>query len=167
MLIERLRTAGVVGVAAVFLGGCGGSVEGTPVAELWDPCSIPTATLFGAGIDPAPLSSETNLAGGIADAAFCSYATGSFELTVYSFRSRLEARLSPAEERDEIDVGGRRATRFNRSITPTWVSCIVGFDAPSSSVELEARPDLNTPSDENPCSVATKLANLLLPQLPR
>ncbi|MBY6350871.1 DUF3558 domain-containing protein [Rhodococcoides corynebacterioides] len=140
---------------------------GEPVAELWDPCSIPAEALVGAGVNPTRLGSETNSANGVAEASFCSYATDSFQLTVYSFRSPIEARSSPAEVRDEIDIGDRRATRFSRSITPTWVSCIVGFNARSSSVELEARPDVNAPSDENSCSVATELAQSLLPQLPR
>ncbi|WP_222698820.1 hypothetical protein, partial [Rhodococcoides kroppenstedtii] len=161
-----VRTVGV-GLACALVAGCGGGVVGTPVAELWDPCSISTEALVDAGIDPAPLGSETNPADGVADASFCSYATDSFELTVYSFRSPLESRSSPAEVRDEIGVGDRRAIRFTRSITPTWVSCIIGFDARSSSVELEARPDVIAPSGENSCSVATELAKSLLPQLPR
>ncbi|MDV7195993.1 DUF3558 family protein [Rhodococcus kroppenstedtii] len=167
MLIARLRTVGVTGVAAVLLGGCGGSVKGTPVAELWDPCSIPSNALVGAGIDPAPLGSDKNPASTAAEAAFCTYATDSFDLTVYSFRAPMDARSTPEEAREEIEVGGRGAIRFDRPITPTWVSCIVGIDARSSSVELEARPDIVTPSNEDPCSVATKLTELLLPHLPR
>ncbi|MGN7133713.1 DUF3558 family protein [Rhodococcoides corynebacterioides] len=166
MPTARLRTAGVVGAVALLLGGCGGGVEGTPVAELWDPCSIPSDALRAVGIDPdRPIPGDTAEESHRV-AAFCSYANGWFDFTTYSFETPVESRLSTAQLQDRIELGERAAVRYRTGDPPGPAMCAMAVNVVDGSIEFEVRTGLGQTSQEDPCGVLERTARVLIGYVP-
>ncbi len=137
MLIERLWTVGVVGVAAVLLSGCGGSVEGAPVAELWDPCSLPAEVLEGVGVEPEPQNATTQQQGDY-QWKFCTFELDQWLLTVFSTTTPFDdvAADVRATERQPISIAGEPAVQFLIPEISPIPSCFVSTGRSFGTVQF-------------------------------
>ncbi|WP_315773458.1 hypothetical protein [Rhodococcoides kroppenstedtii] len=164
----RQRTAGVVGVAAVFLGGCGGSVEGTPVAELWDPCSLSAEVLLGLGLFAEPGTSPNEA--GVPDGEWrsCDLGTETQFVTLLSTRLHIsELQSAPrAVGAVPLEISTHRAFQYrvvadNQCVT--FVERSFGAFAVSTADRLadDAVTDLATV-----CSTSLEITRALSDRIP-
>ncbi|MFC7959605.1 DUF3558 family protein [Rhodococcoides kroppenstedtii] len=162
----RQRTAGVVGVAAVFLGGCGGSVEGAPVAELWDPCTIDREPIAALTLRPAPVSADDFSPPG-SEWKTCTwrgdwYFLTAFATTVPATDLGNDARMSQFRE---YTIDGRTIVSFVDSDSPD-TSCSGAVDVRRGAVELNVRTALGDTARRPLCDVAKEAVVAFLPYLP-
>ncbi len=162
----RPRMVGVAGVAAVLIGGCGGSVAGTPVAELWDPCSIPSEALTEAGLDPNAAIPGEQVEGSRRVAAFCTYVDQYFDFTAYSFAQPVEARVPSSSVGDRVLVVDRAAVRYRASSPAGLPTCAIALDAWDGSAEFEVRAGPGREPTDDMCVSLDRIVLLLLPTVP-
>ncbi len=164
----RLRTAGVIGTATVLLGGCGGDVAGTPVAELWDPCSLPAEVLEGAGVEPGvvePRRIETDSETWV----YCSYRAEWALMSVISTTTSFDvvANDGRATERRDVTIGNAPAVVYSIPGSSTLPSCYVTAPRESGSIQIRVTESgVRTPTTDV-CVEALSVAELLLPAIPR
>ena len=163
----RQRTAGVVGVAAVFLGGCGGSVEGTPVAELWDPCDISTVALATLGLGLKPVDSATQSDESF-DWRFCTFENPTGFITLYATERSYDSLVdSPvAENAYAVDLQPAKAVQY---LDPTGPACLTIIDRSfgAALVKASTRYDIvANPSTDELCDRSLSAARAMAPSVP-
>ena len=124
----RKRVATLVAVATM-LAGCGGGVEGSPVAaERWDPCSIPDEAIAATGLDPATKDEGWGEGIEVDDWALCTYKAAAYYLTVKSSSTRtideVRENSSNLEGRD-VQVGERDTYQYKTSVGRFGRTCNV------------------------------------------
>ncbi|MFW0874252.1 hypothetical protein [Rhodococcoides corynebacterioides] len=168
MPTTRLRTAGVVGAVALLLGGCGGGVEGTPVAELWDPCSLSAKALLDIGlfVEQGEMSSQI----GVDDEDWrsCDLGTATQFVTLLSTRLDLsELRSTPrAVGAVPLEIAAQEAFQYrvvadNQCVT--FVERSFGAFAVSTADRLadDAVTDLTTV-----CETSLEITRALIDKIP-
>ncbi|MBY6366584.1 DUF3558 family protein [Rhodococcoides corynebacterioides] len=164
MAVTHLRTAGVVGVAALIVAACGGGVTGTPVAELWDPCSLPTDVLLDAGADPEPLNATTQRQGEN-EWKFCTFKLERAMLTVFATTTPFDdvAADARATERQPTSIAGEPAIQFLLPEIYRTPSCFVSAGRPYGTVQYVVSENLmdKTPVSEV-CARTREIAGAFL-----
>ncbi|WP_072681185.1 DUF3558 family protein [Rhodococcoides corynebacterioides] len=167
MPTTRLRITGVVGAVALLLGGCGGGVEGTPVAELWDPCSISPQPIADLTLRPAPVSADDFLPQG-SEWKTCTWRNDWYFLTAFSATVSAkdlgnDARMS---QRIQYTIDGRTVFSFVDRNSPES-SCSGAIDVRRGAVELNVRTALGEAARRPLCDVAKEAVVAFLPYLPK
>ncbi|MGB7234563.1 MAG: DUF3558 family protein [Rhodococcus sp. (in: high G+C Gram-positive bacteria)] len=137
----RKRVATLVAVATM-LAGCGGGVEGSPVAaERWDPCSIPDEAIQATGLDPVTKDEGWSEGVVVDDWARCEYmeqdASASYALSVLSSvdHTIAEARANSSNRGgSDLEVGGRDAYMYTTESGPGIRDCKIALDVPPGVV---------------------------------
>lgn len=135
--VQRVvRTVGV-GLACALVAGCGGGVVGTPVAELWDPCSLPAEVLEGVGVDPKPQNATTQQQGDN-QWKFCTYELEQLLLTVFSTTTPFDEVAADvrAIERQPISIAGEPAVQFLIPEISPIPSCFVSTGRSFGTVQF-------------------------------
>ncbi len=156
--------AGVVGVVAVLLGGCGGSVEGTPVAELWDPCSLPTDVLLNVGADPEPQNATTRQQSEN-EWKFCTFRLEEAMLTIFATTTPFNVVAADARaiERQPISIAGEPAVQFLLAEIYRTPSCFVSAGRPYGTVQYVVSENLmNRATVSEVCARTRELAGAFL-----
>ncbi|MBY6366586.1 DUF3558 domain-containing protein [Rhodococcoides corynebacterioides] len=166
MATTRSRAAGAIGVAAVLLAACGGGVEGTPVAELWDPCSIRAEALAEAGLDPNGSIPGERIEGSRRVAAFCTYVDRRFDFTAYSFAQPVEVRVPSSVLGDRVVVADHAAVRYRATSPAGLPTCAIALEAWSGSAEFEVRAGPGREPIDDLCAPLDQIVRLLLPTVP-
>lgn len=168
MLSVRQRTVGAVGVAAILVGGCGGGVEGTPVAELWDPCSIPVEALEGVGVKPGAVEPQ-QLQNGPNTWRFCSYIRDWAVLSIISTTTSFEAVASDPRAVDvkPVDLNGTPAVRYVLPESSPLPSCYVSAALSMGVVQFRIAESGITPPTADVCDTAVEVARGLYPETQR
>ncbi|WP_197027741.1 DUF3558 family protein [Rhodococcus sp. UNC23MFCrub1.1] len=154
--------------ALVFCGACSPGVSGEPVAELWDPCTIPSDAIAAAGVNPEYIDSgrfdqDNN------EWRYCSFRQDWFVLTVFSTANPLQE-ISDAVQADnpvEASVNGREALRYTEFAGTLDESCFVSISTTWGSVEFEISEAGTEARTEPLCDVATRYAERLEANSPR
>ncbi|WP_338890605.1 DUF3558 family protein [Rhodococcus sovatensis] len=137
----RKRVATLVAVATM-LAGCGGGVEGSPVAaERWDPCSITPEAIEAAGLDPSYRNEGWGEGLSVPEWARCEYMPPgprpAYALTAMSSIDHTigEARAKSANrEGRDLVVGGRDAYMYKTEFGPAIRDCNIALDVPPGVV---------------------------------
>ncbi len=135
--VQRVvRTVGV-GLACALVAGCGGGVVGTPVAELWDPCSLPAEVLLSVEVEPEPRNATTQQQGDY-QWKFCTFELEQSLLTVFSTTTPFDdvAADVRATERQPIFVAGEPAVQFLVPEISPIPSCFVSTGRSFGTVQF-------------------------------
>ncbi|MGB3772111.1 MAG: DUF3558 family protein [Rhodococcus sp. (in: high G+C Gram-positive bacteria)] len=133
-----------------------------PVAELWDPCTIPSDALVGAGVDPEVIESRP-ITEGVYEWKTCTYKKDWFYLTVYSTtRSLDELRAGSRVSRlSEVPVGSRTGIMYTDSTQPLGTNCYSSIASKSGAVEFEVQKSANNELQGDTCSLSVSFATSL------
>jgi hypothetical protein len=169
----RRRVATLVAVATLLVG-CGGGVEGSPLAaERWDPCSITPEALAATGLDP---SFQEGWGPGIEvrDWSLCIF-RGPEAQPSYFFNVKSSDVFTVEDARDnetnlngvDVEVDGRDAYRFTTANSRSITDCNVAVDVVNGVVVFTVNSMGTDPIGADPCGLAqahtTDLAALLPP----
>lgn len=142
----RKRVATLAAVAAV-LAGCGGGVEGSPIAaERWDPCSITPEAIGATGLDPNYRMEGWGSGVDVPDWGRCLFrAPGgvdmAYGLSVLSSIDHTidEARAKPSNlEGRDFNVGGRDAYQYRTEVGAAIRDCQIALEVPAGVVVFTA-----------------------------
>ncbi|AYJ52120.1 DUF3558 domain-containing protein [Rhodococcus sp. P1Y] len=129
------------------MAGCGGGVDGSPVAaERWDPCSITPEALEATGLDPAYRDEGWERGIEVPDWGSCVFhAPGGvyspYGLSVLSSTDHTiaEARAKPGNmEGRDLQIGGRDAYMFKTEFDPAIRDCQIALEVPGGVVVFNA-----------------------------
>ncbi|MGB6180353.1 MAG: DUF3558 family protein [Rhodococcus sp. (in: high G+C Gram-positive bacteria)] len=138
-----------------------------PVAELWDPCTIPSDALVGAGVDPEVIGSGQY---GSSDNEwkYCTFHQDWFLLSVLSTTNSLEkVREDPRNEQlSDARVGNRDAIVYLESTSSFQPSCFVSLAVEQGAVAVRISVAANARTSGDQCAEATRLADDLIEHLP-
>jgi hypothetical protein len=185
---RAVRVAGGVLAVGVFAGaaGCssGGShaAGGTSVASsspvptssapasntAWNPCSIPDADISAAGLDPAK---KQDSVGGVKFPGWdiCNWLSDSwYGIEVYSTNAHTfdEAvhNTTLFQNPRPVTVGGRSAVMLDPLTIPQ--GCTLVFDATTGPIDIDLDPKLSADTIGDSCAELTRIAVVLLKDLP-
>ena len=169
----RKRVATLVAVAAL-LAGCGGGVEGSPVAaERWDPCSITPDAIAATGLDPDYREGwGTGIE--VRDWSLCIF-RGPATQPSYFFNIKSSDVFTVEDARAnetnlngvDIEVDGRDAYRFTTANSQSITDCNLAVDVANGVVVFTVNSMGTDPIGADPCDLVlehtTNLATLLPP----
>ena len=168
----RRRVATLVAVATLLVG-CGGGVEGSPVAaERWDPCSITPEAVEAAGLDPTYRKSWSE---GIEvpDWGLCSFKPPGKDIPYFlsvtsSFVHTLdEARRDSLNlDGSDLTIGDRDAFRYRTEVGRTGRSCDIAVELPPGVVVFSA-VDMSELPNIRLCELVLQHTNDLEASLPK
>lgn len=160
-------------VGAIMLAGCGGGVEGTPLAaERWDPCSITPEAVAKTGLDPSYREVGWGTGLTVEDWGRCVFkpadentpyflsVTSSLEHTVDEARkdgSKLDGR--------DLEVGDHDAFQYRTEVGRTGRSCAIAVSLPSG-VAVFSVNDMSEMQDSRLCDLVVQHTNDLESSLP-
>lgn len=165
--VQRVvRTVGV-GLACAVVAGCGGGVVGTPVAELWDPCSLPTEALEGAGVEPGVVDSDT-IDNQQFEWRFCTFENDRAFLTIFSTTTSYDAVASDPRSVNAaaIDNLSVPAIQFEIPELSSTPSCYVTVQRDFGAVQFNVSERSTAPSTGEACSTARAVAGALIGAIP-
>ncbi|MBP1118360.1 hypothetical protein JOE30_004157 [Rhodococcus sp. PvP016] len=148
--------------ALVLCGACSPGVSGEPVAELWDPCTIPSDALTEAGVNPEIVDSG-QVDQGNDEWRFCSFRQDWFVLTISSTTNavsefRGDSRSVNAED---IDVGGRPALSFQQLPGTLDEACHIAYASTAGAIEFAVRNAGDPSTVGDYCAEATRISGAL------
>jgi hypothetical protein len=152
----------------VLTSGCSTGVAGTPVAELWDPCTIPSEAIAAAGVNPTVIDS-----GGFDQDdnqwRYCSYRQDWFVLSIFSTTNSLKEIQDNAKSDSGMSTMINDRTAFSYSELPGTIdeSCFVSLATSSGAIEFEVSEAGTEPRAEPLCGVAVRSAERLERATPR
>ncbi|WP_188827596.1 DUF3558 domain-containing protein [Nocardia camponoti] len=151
-------------------GGSGGATT-TAAAALFDPCTqISEDALRAAGVDPA---TKVSGAGGVHQSGWeiCSWAGHNFRLGVFSTgRSVAEFENKPGNvDFQDVIVAGRQGRQYRVEGATDDLDCDIVFPARQGAVALNIINSaiVDAAKLENPCVVAARTGEVIVPALPR
>ncbi len=159
--------------APVALVGCGGGVEGSPVAaERWDPCSITSEALQATGLDPEYRMVGWGRGVEVPEWDRCVFhAVGGVDypygLNVMSSAEHTiaESRANPSHfDGHDLEVGGRDAYMYRTDADAVLRDCNVSLEVPYGVVVFTAL--YNTDDGVDACAVVMKHVNDLESMIP-
>ncbi|MBY6676608.1 DUF3558 family protein [Rhodococcus sp. BP-332] len=123
--------------ALVFCGACSPGVSGEPVAELWDPCTIPSDALRKAGVTPEALASGT-VDHNDNDWLYCSYRQGDHVLSISSTHTSMDtiASNTRASGLTSEEVSGRGALVYSELVGTSDETCYVTYGTTFGAIEF-------------------------------
>ncbi|KZF06618.1 hypothetical protein A2J03_24280 [Rhodococcus sp. EPR-157] len=159
---------------ATMLAGCGGGVEGSPVAaERWDPCSITPEAIEAAGLDPAYRNEGWGEGVVVEDWAKCSYKPPGTEVPYFlSVESSVAYTIDEARENSanidgrDITVAGRNAYQYRTAVGKTGKSCDIAVDLPPGVVVFSVL-DMDEQPESRLCQLVIQHTSGLGASLPR
>ena len=165
--VQRVvRTVGV-GLACALVAGCGGGVAGEPVAELWDPCSLPAEALEGVGVEPGVVNSsrQSNPSG---EWRYCTFDLDWAFLTVFTTTASyaVVSTDSRATDRVPVTVDGRPAVQFEIPEASSAPSCFVALERSFGATQFRVTSKSTEPPPVSPCDVARLHADSLIRFVP-
>lgn len=149
----------------VLLVGCGGGVEGSPVAaERWDPCNITPDAIAATGLDPSYRMEGWGEGITVPEWGRCVFrppgVDSAYGLSVMSSvdHTIAEARAN-SSNRDgrDLEVGGRDAYIYRTEFGVAIKDCKIALDVPPGVVVFTALYDKDDGVD--PCEVVMKHVN--------
>ncbi|MBY6685257.1 DUF3558 family protein [Rhodococcus sp. BP-149] len=154
--------------ALVFCGACSPGVSGEPVAELWDPCTIPSDAVAGAGVNAAVIDSR-RVSPDSAEASFCTFRQDWFYLTIYSTRATLDDIRSSARAMSVSDtlIANRVGLMYRDATQESLDVCYASVAASFGAVEFEIAQASNSPSLGDTCGIALDVADQLTGSVPK
>ncbi|MFC7959607.1 DUF3558 family protein [Rhodococcoides kroppenstedtii] len=110
---------------------------GSPVAELWDPCSLPADVLLSVEVEPEPRNATTQQQGDY-QWKFCTFELEQSLLTVFSTTTPFDdvAADVRATERQPIFVAGEPAVQFLVPEISPIPSCFVSTGRSFGTVQF-------------------------------
>ncbi len=142
----RRRIATLVALLAL-LAGCGGGVEGSPVAaERWDPCSITPEAIAATGLDPEYRDEGWGKGIEVPDWSSCTFhalggVNSPYGLSVLSSTdhtiAEARAKSSNLDGRD-LFIGGRDAYMFRTEFGDAIRDCQIAIEVPRGVVVFNA-----------------------------
>ncbi|MEV0033266.1 DUF3558 domain-containing protein [Nocardia sp. NPDC050793] len=166
----------MLGAAVLFAAvGCGGTTEGTPTTStaqpaLWNPCNeIPDDVLRASGVDPA--TEESGIAGVHQSGwEICAWRGKTYAITVYATR-RTVAEFEKKEgniEFQDVTVAGRQGRQFKVQGNSKDRHCDILFPVSAGGVvQLSISNRASLDDLENPCTVAYRIGERIVPVFPR
>ncbi len=168
--VQRVvRTVGV-GLACALVAGCGGGVVGTPVAELWDPCSLPAEVLEGAGVESGVVDSTDRVLEPSGRWRTCTFrGLNSVRWTVFSTdTSYTSVRSNPrAREPRDTRFGNRDAVIYKGPTDAVLAECFVALPTSRGAIEVKIADTDGDAEWPQLCGQAESAVRALLPYLPR
>lgn len=158
----RWIRAGLAATAVVLTSGCSTGVAGTPVAELWDPCTIPSETIAAAGVDPTIIDSG-QLRQQDNEWLYCSFRQDWFVVTVSSTTnsvSEFRADVRSLNVRD-TDAVGRPALTFQQLVGTSDEACHVAFTSGDGAIDFAVRKSGDQATVGNYCAEAVRITRAL------
>ncbi|WP_371831022.1 DUF3558 family protein [Rhodococcoides corynebacterioides] len=166
--VQRVvRTVGV-GLACAVVAGCGGGVVGTPVAELWDPCSLSAEALTRVGVQPRAAEPQ-QVQNGSNTWRFCSYTRDWAVLTVIATTTPFESVSEDPRALDirSVDLNGEPGIQFVLPEPSPLPSCYVSAALPVGSVQFRVAESGISPPTAGVCDTAVEVARGLYPETER
>lgn len=160
--------AALVATVVASTAACTGGVAGTPVAELWDPCTIPSEALVAAGVDPTVIDSG-EFTQPDNEWKYCSYHQDWFVLTNSATKHPFDDLVDNprAENVRPFTIGPREGAIYSELMDTTDEGCHVAFPSGSGAFDLAIRR-LGGPGMEGDlCAEATRVSMLIEPAIPR
>ncbi|KQU03927.1 hypothetical protein ASG56_10845 [Rhodococcus sp. Leaf7] len=152
----------------MLTGGCSTGVAGTPVAELWDPCTIPSEAIEAAGVDPTVVDVRSV---GLEDNKwrYCTFRQDWFYLTVLSTGNSLDEIRSSQNARQIVDwpIEGRTAISYFEENATTGLSCFTSFEVAQGAVEFEVSRAGDARSTGDACELSRSIADALNHAVPQ
>lgn len=165
--VQRVvRTVGV-GLTCALVAGCGGGVVGAPVAELWDPCSLPAEVLEGVGVEPGVVNSNRQDSQGD-EWRFCTFDADWAFLTVFATTASyaLVSTDSRATNRVPVTVDGRPAVEFEIPEVSSAPSCFVALERRFGATQFRVTSKSTEPPPVGVCDVVREYADVLIRFVP-
>lgn len=172
-----LRARKALGLLAVGLvlatAGCDSSSGGeakptTEPVKLFVPCDgISDDVVRQAGADPA--TEDRDIAGvHQTDMEICSWKGAGYFLVVYSWPHSLGQLRADADYTGFEDkvVSGRRVLQFRQAADSYNEDCDIAFSAAQGSISVGVQRTDSKMSPDDPCATATRLAEVLAPEIP-
>lgn len=170
-----MRTTWAIATAgAVFLAGCGGTVEDNDVvSERWDPCSLPQGAISATGLDP-----EYRIVGWpdgirVEDWSLCKFrapaAVQSYFFNVMSSDTHTvdEARTNDSyRDGADLSIGGRDAFRYRTDVSEAIQDCNIAVAVVPGVVVLTVDFVGGVEPNSDPCDLVLSHAMDLNEQLP-
>ncbi|MGB3772108.1 MAG: DUF3558 family protein [Rhodococcus sp. (in: high G+C Gram-positive bacteria)] len=159
--------AALVATVVASTAACTGGVAGTPVAELWDPCTIPSEALVAAGVDPTVIDTgELTQLGN--EWKFCIYRQDWYFVTAYATNNSIsDIRANPRAERMTTTTVGRRdgVLYVDYSMRPEG-TCHVAFGSGKGAFDLAVSRALDSTVQGDLCVEAQRIAGSLELEIP-
>ncbi|MCC8929044.1 DUF3558 domain-containing protein [Rhodococcus sp. I2R] len=159
---------------ATLLVGCGGGVEGSPLAaERWDPCSIPASAMEATGLDPTYVSAGWGEGISVPDWSLCTL-RGPSEDPSYFFNVKSSESRTIAEARSDdshlhgidLAVGGRDAFKFRTQMSRSITDCNIAVAVPPGVVVFSVDSMGTKEIGGDPCELVYKHTTELVSLLP-
>lgn len=168
----RKRVATLAALAAM-LAGCGGGVEGSPVAaERWDPCSITPEAIAATGLDPAYRVEGWGRGVDVPDWGRCVFKpvrdTPYFLSVQSSFVHSVEESRGDSSNLDgkDVTVGDYDAFQYRTEVGKTGRSCDIAVSLPPG-VAVFSVNDMSELPDSRLCDLVLQHTNDLATSLPQ
>ncbi|MBY6682815.1 DUF3558 family protein [Rhodococcus sp. BP-316] len=154
--------------ALVFCGACSPGVSGEPVAELWDPCTIPSDAVAAAGVNAEIVDSGQFDQDG-SQWKYCSFRQDSFFVSMLSTDTSIaEVAANPrATNVLPVQAGDREALSYTELGSEAGKSCFLAFTTHGGSAIIRVRAAADAADFDNPCTRAVDLSDVLEPYFPR
>jgi hypothetical protein len=161
-----------VAALGLVVAGCGQTVEGTPAVdassfELFDPCEIPADAVRATGANPDDVVARDYFGVEAKDWDLCTWDAGWYYLTVLSTTHTMREIRSNPQSTDfvSVKVGDRDAISYVAVYDKARELCDVAFAWSKGAIVVRVDVKGGIPRQEDPCSVATRSANILDPVL--
>lgn len=175
-MTRRLAVVLLVALAP-GLGACNGGDEGgstgaatsSAEAKLWDPCTqIPDDALQRAGVDPR--TKESGIAGVHQSGwEICNWKGKLYTLSVLSGERSMQEIVNKEGNVDlqDVVIAGRAGQQFRVAGGTKDLTCDVVFPSEQGAVEMTLINRASLDNPENPCTLLTRVGEVLVPILPR
>lgn len=171
------KTCAIFAVGAVVLAGCGGSVDGSAVAdsplEPWNPCSIPADAIAEAGLDPDSMIEGWSDGISVSEWSRCLW-KGPTGRPNYYFSILTSPTHSSDDERSDTThtsmsdttIGDRPAFRYIADNQGPNKECSIAIDTASGVVNTMVYAMGGIEMTVDPCSLVETLTAGVEPYLP-
>lgn len=143
------------------------SVPTSAAEAAWNPCSISDADVRAAGLDPEKKDPDVGTDKTLGKVS-CTWLSGDWYMlgidsySGHTFAESLE--MENLQNPKNVTVGGRPAVLFYRTEQPDY--CTIGFDVPGNPIFFGAAVKLSSDQKGDICAEATRMATVLVKDLP-
>ncbi len=156
-----------MGLTCALVAGCGGGVVGAPVAELWDPCSLPAEVLEGVGmytgvVDSSTFDNRQN------EWRFCTFGNDWAFLTIFSTTTSYDAVASDPRSTNAAPINdlATPAIQFEIPELSSTPSCYVTVERGFGAVQFNVSERSTASPPEEVCPAARAAAKALIGKVP-